>query len=178
MSQQSQLTTQPQNISLAQSTQYTLIFPQLPFLKYFLASAILPSVSNTPAPQGNPHAQIWRHSDHLNYDPINLTALCDEDLKTWQETYEWMKGLTTPTAYSEYIKNKHMINTDFPLKTLYVDGIMTINTNANNPLMQIKFANCHPTYLGMLMYNNADDAKNTLTFDLTFQYDYFEIQRL
>lgn len=177
MSTESQLTGQPSNISLAQSTQYTLLFPQLPYLKYFLTTAILPSVSANPALQANPHATIYRHSDHLNYDPLNMTSLCDEDLKTWQETYEWLRGLTTPTSYKEYIKNKNLNDSDFPLNKLYVDGIMTINSNANNPILQVKLKNCHPTYLGMLMYNNGDDGKNIMTFDITFQYDYFEISR-
>src|SRR5665213_2684069 len=99
MAADSALTAQPRNINLLQTTKFTFTFPRLPFLRFFCASAILPSITTNSVMQPTPHATVFRHGDHLNYDPLMLTAMCDEDLMTWQETFHSVSytHLTLPT---------------------------------------------------------------------------------
>ena len=61
---------------------------------------------------------------------------------------------------------------------LYLDGYLTINTNANRPNIRIKFLNCHPTSIGAINFDTKVDADTIPVCDFTFRYDYYEIERV
>ena len=172
MTIQSLLNTTPDNTSILQSTKFTFIIPDLPFLKYFCQTVVLPSVGTTEVTVPTPFSNTYRHGDKLIYEPFTITAIMDEDLRVWEETYKWLVGLTKPQEYSQYIKAKN------PGAPLYFDGFLTTNTNANNPNIRIKFRNCHPTNIGLINFDTKVDADVIPTADFTFRYDYFEIERV
>lgn len=163
----------PENTSILQSTKFTFIIPDKPFLKYFCQTIYIPSVSTTEIVVPTPFSNTYRHGDKLNFEPITITALMDEDLRVWQETYNWLKSLTRPSSYEEYARKDKMDKTE-----IYFDGFLTINTNANKPNLRIKFHNCHPTSIGMVNFDTKVDADVIPTADFTFRYDLFEIERL
>jgi len=162
----------PQNSSILQATKFTFLIPDMPFLKYFCQTVSLPSVSTGEVAIPTPFSTTYRHGDKLNFEAFTITALMDEDLRVWEETYKWLKGLTRPSEYAEYIKAKN------PNTPLYFDGYLTINTNANRPNIRVKFHNCHPTSLGMINFDTKTDADTIPVCDITFRYDLFEIDRL
>lgn len=167
-------TNTPENTSILQLTKFTFIIPDKPFLKYFCQTVQIPSVSTTEIEVPTPFSATYRHGEKLRYDPLTITALMDEDLRVWDETYGWLKSLTRPTSFDEYPrKTKRDITTP-----LYFDGFLTVNTNANNPNLRIKFRNCHPTSIGIVNFDTKVDADSIPTADFTFRYDYFEIERL
>lgn len=172
MSNQSLLTKIPENTSLLQTTKFTFSFPELPFLKYFCQSVTLPGISTQPVLVSSPFADMYRHGDKLAYQPLSITALIDEDLRTWEETHNWMISLTKPKQWSQYVR---YFNKD---KSPYHDGLLTINTNANIPNLRIKYTNCHPISLSEIQFSTFTNAETTLTCEIGFRYDQFEIERL
>lgn len=163
------LTQIPDNTSFLQTTKFTFMVPNLPFLKYFAQTVNLPGISTTEATVPTLFSDTFRYGDKLNYDPITVTFLVDEDLRVWEETYQWMVSLTKPTQFGQYAAK-------FPDK--YYDAILTTNTNANNPNVRFKFRNCHPVTLGSIQLATTDTADLTPVCDVTFRYDYFEIERI
>lgn len=174
MANQSLLTKLPENTNTLQVNKHIFTFPNMPFLRYFIQSVNLPGVSTNAVMVPTQFNPTFRHGDTLAYEPLTITALIDEDLRTWEETYDWLRALTAPTKWAEYIKNKGWPNQAEP----YMDGILTLNTNANLPNIRIKFTNCHPTSLSPIQFNTFDSAENTPTCSITFQYDYYTIERL
>lgn len=172
MSNESMISKTPENTSILQSTKFTFLIPELPFARYFCQTVSLPGVSTTEVAVSSPFSNTYRHGDKLNYDVFSINAIVDEDLRVWEETYKWLIALTKPTKFSEYGK------TSFGDGRLYFDGVLTINTNANNPNLRIKFKNCHPTSLGAINFNTAENAETIPTADINFRYDQFEIIRL
>ena len=170
MTTESVLTRIPENTSFLQTTKFTFIFPQLPFARYFCQAVTFPGVSTSEVLVPTPFVDTYRHGDKLIYEPITITALMDEDLRTWEETYKWIVSLTKPTQFPEYRNNMK--------DQAYFDAILTVNTNANLPNLRIKFKNCHPTSLGMIQFSSSDTADITPIADITFRYDYFEFERL
>ena len=161
----------PDNLSFLQTTKYTFIIPDLPFARYFCQTVTLPGATTSEVAINTPFATTYRHGDTLAYESLTMTALVDEDLRVWEETFNWLVSLTKPTKFNEYVRNK-------PNKSPYYDGVLTLNTNANLPNMRIKFTNCHPVSIGGLQFNTADSADTTPSFDITFRYDQFFIDRL
>lgn len=163
----------PDNTSILQSTKFTFIIPEMPFLKYFCQTVSLPSISTSEVVVPTPFSNTYRHGDKLNFEPFTITAIMDEDLRVWEETYKWLKGLTRPSSYDEYLRKEKQD----PVP-LYFDGYLTINTNANKPNLRLKFHNCHPTSIGMVNFDTKVDADVIPTADFTFRYDLYEIERI
>ena len=171
MSNTSACSTQPENSSFLQAYKFTFSFATLPFLKYFCQSINMPGVSTSPVNIDSPFSSMYRHGDKLVFDQLNMTILIDEDLRVWEETFDWLQALTFPKEFSQYWRNSN------GRKTAYHDGILTINTNANNPNMRVQFINCHPVSLGGINFSVQATAQEVITCDVTFRYDGYEIVR-
>lgn len=163
----------PKNTSFLQLNKFTFLIPDKPYLKYFCQTVSIPSVATTEITIPTPFSNTYRHGEKLNYEPLTITALLDEDLRVWQETYDWLKSLTRPSSFDEYPRKSKGDRTP-----LYSDGILTINTNANIPNVRIKFLDCHPIAISMITFDTKLNAETIPTFDITFRYDNFEIERL
>jgi hypothetical protein len=172
MTNQSALTTIPTNTSMLQAAKFTFAFPNLPYAKYFCQNVSIPGVSTSAIPISTPFTTVYRHGTNLTFEDFSINCIIDEDMRVWEETYDWLKSFTRPTKYEEYIKNTAIDG------SLYQDAILTINTNANIPNIRIKFHNCHPTSLGTVRFNVSETAETILTADITFRYDYFEFERV
>lgn len=172
MTTQSILTTTPENTSFLQATKFTFAFPTLPFLKYFCQSVGLPGVSTQEVPVPAPFATMYRHGDTLNFDKFTATVLVDEDLRVWEESYNWIVSLTKPADFRQYVRNTS--KGEKP----YHDGVLTLNTNANVPNIRFKFTYCHPVSISAIQLSAADNANTQITADIVFRYDQIEIERL
>ena len=165
----------PENTSILQSTKFTFLIPDKPFLKYFCQTVTIPAISTTEVAVPTPVVNTYRHGDKLTFDALTITAIIDEDLRIWEESYKWLKSLTRITDWEDYARKPHQNPIDAPL---YFDGFLTVNTNSNNPNIRFKFRNCHPTSIGMVNFDTKVDADLIPTADFTFRYDYYEIERL
>jgi hypothetical protein len=133
----------------------------------------IPSVSINPIAVPTPLTNTYRHGDKIEFEALTITAIVDEDMRIWQETYDWMKGLANPITTDQYLRKSLQDTTP-----IYFDGFLTVNTNANNPNIRFKFLNCHPTSLGGVDFDTKTDADNIPTCSITFRYDLFEVERL
>jgi len=168
MSNESVLTKIPDNTNFLQVTKFSFVIPELPFARYFCQTVLFPGISTTEVSVPTPFSDTYRHGDKLMYDPLSITFLVDEDLRTWEETYIWLQTLTSPIKFKDYANR---------FQQKYYDGILTINTNSNVPNLRIKFKNCHPVTLGSIQFDTTVNADLTPVSDLTFRYDHFTIER-
>lgn len=173
MSIESTLTKIPDNTSILQTTKYTFIIPDLPFARYFCQTVNLPGVSTSAVTVPTPFSETYRHGDKLVYEEFSINAIVDEDLRVWEETYNWLTSITFPERFSQYRKRNNAQKSE-----IYYDGLLTINTNANIPNIRVKFFNCHPVTLGSIQFSTAENAQTIPTADVTFRYDRFVIERI
>lgn len=160
----------PENINNLQTNKFTFFVPNLPHPSYMCQSVTFPGVSTSEVLVETPFSPTYRHGDKLQYDPLVITFMIDEDMKNWEQTYNWFKGITFPHDHTEYNKIKKENN-------IYCDAILTINRNSNTPNFRFKFLRCHPTALGPITFATTDDANMIPVADLTIRYDTFEIDR-
>lgn len=172
MSNSSVINTLPDNTNILQSTKYTLLFPTLPFLRYFSQTATIPAVSTSGIAVPTPFTDTFRHGTTMSFEDFTINAIVDEDLRVWEETFNWLKALTRPKDFTQYVRYNDQI------ASVYHDAVLTVNTNSNNPNMRFKFFNCHPTSMGAIAFNTADTADTIPTIDITFRYDYYELERV
>jgi hypothetical protein len=161
----------PQNTNNLQVNKFTFTLTALPFSSYMCQSVTFPGVATSEVMVETPFSVTYRHGDKLIYDPLVLTFMIDEDMRNWEETYNWLRGLTFPHDGSkEYVQQKK--------KGLYSDALLTVNRNSQTTNIRFKFTNCHPTALGPITFATMDDANNIPVADLTIRYDLFEVERI
>jgi hypothetical protein len=141
-------------------------------MRYFVQDVGLPGVSTSAPEVATPFVPTYRHGGTLRYETLNISLLLDEDMRAWEETYNWMVALTKPTQFPEYAKFKNKDG------ALYHDAIMTINTNSNISNMRFRFSSCHPISLSGVSFSHRENAEVQLTASATFRYDYFQLTRI
>jgi hypothetical protein len=61
---------------------------------------------------------------------------------------------------------------------MYSDATLTILSNKNNPLVEVRFADLFPVSLSSLSYNNQATDVDYLTAEISFRYKLYEIVTL
>jgi hypothetical protein len=179
----SAITRNPTNKDILQSTKFKLNFARIPATTYFCQSASLPGLSLTEVPRNTPFIDLYVPGEKLLYDTLNITFLVDEDLVGWQEIHDWIRAMTFPYDFEEYVNLKNLSSVAQSrsinrLPPQYSDASMTIYTNKNNPNIRVQFKDLFPISLGGLVFNSSDSAENIITSDVTFRFSYYNIERL
>lgn len=182
------LTRNPNNVDLLQSTKFRITFNRLPGMTYFCQSANLPGVSITEIPKSTPFVELFVPGEKLIYDTLNITFLVDEDLRAWTQIHDWMRGITFPLDFEEYLNmqkenavsafGQRFINNTTFAGGQYTEAIMTIFTNKNNPNFRVKFVDLFPVNLSTIIFNTGDSAENVMTADATFRFTYYNYERV
>lgn len=177
------LTRTPTNTNLLQTTKYRLTFDRLPGISYFCQAANVPGVSLTEVPRVTPFIDLYVPGEKMIYDTFNITFLIDEDMRAWTELHDWVRGMTFPTNFQEYVdlartaKTPYIRNQEKP-RPQYSSAILTLYTNKNNPSFRVKFVDLFPTSLGSILFSAQDSAENIALADATFRFSYFEYERI
>ena len=173
----------PGNKDLLQSTKFRVTFDRLPGTTYFCQTANFPGVSLTEIPRQTPFVDLYVPGEKIVYDTFNITFLVDEDLRSWTEIHDWIRGITFPTDFKEYLDLQRMdkspyMRASFNNKPQYSNGILTLYTNKNNPNFRVKFVDLFPTSLSTILFSSQDSAENIVTADATFRFSYYEYERI
>ncbi len=158
---------QPVNTNFLQTTQFMLNFAKVPDTNYFCQTVTLPGINMSEVLQPTPMVDLYRPGDKLQYDPLVLTFIVDEWLNSWKNIHDWMRGLTYPTKFREYEKQKK--------EGLVSDASITVLNGLNNPVVRYMFKDCFPTSLSPLTMTATDDGGITITADVTIRYNWFDI---
>lgn len=179
------LSRNPVSTDLLQSTKFRITFNYLPGMTFFCQSVNFPGVSVTEVVRNTPFVDLFVPGDKLVYDTLNITFLVDEEMKAWTEIHDWMRGLTFPTNFAEYIelvrKNElipratGIVSRETPQ---YSDAVVTMYSNKNNPKFRIKFVDVFPTTLSSIIFNAQDTAENVVVADASFRFSYYEFEKV
>lgn len=177
------LTRNPSNTDLLQSTKFRITFDRLPGLTYFCQQANLPGLSLTEIVKPTPFVELYVPGEKLTYDTLNITFLVDEDLYGWKQIHDWMRGITFPTDFEEYLKlqrdSAKLLNYRSAAPTgQYSEAIMTIFTNKNNPNLRVKFYEVFPISLSTIIFNTQETAENIIAADAAFRFTYYDFEAI
>jgi hypothetical protein len=103
-----------------------------------------------------------RNGDQLNYEDLEVTALCDEHLGAYKEIYDYIMKASDPFTAD--------INVTDPI----FDSTLYLTSNKNNVIHQIKFYNCFFKRIGTINLTSATSEGEQITFDIALGFSYFE----
>ena len=179
------LSRNPESTDLLQSTKFRITFNYLPGMTFFCQSVNFPGVSLTEVVRNTPFVDLYVPGDKLVYDTLNFTFLVDEEMRAYTEIHDWMRGLTFPTEFEEYIdlvRKGQLIPRATGISSKdaaqYTDAVVTIYSNKNNPKFRIKFVDVFPTVLSPIIFNAQDTAENVVVADATFRFSYYNFEKI
>ena len=161
------LTHSPLNTNFFQKNRFRVVFPRVPNVEYFAQGIDLPDVGVDPVNHATPLAKIFVTGVNIKWGPLIVNMMVDEDLRAWEEMFNWMIG-ETPWQDPDTTK-----------KGRYVDMSLILMTNANNPNMRFTFIHTFPTYIGKIsMTADTEGANMVMTVPIHFRYDSFKMERI
>lgn len=169
---------EPSNINFLHPNKFQVQFSLLPHVQFFAQMVTVPGVNMNEIQSPTPFTDLYVPGDKLLYDILTITFIVDEELNTWKEIHDWMRGMTFPTDFSEYRNlkniNKYTTNIKDP-RPQYSECMITVLSSSNNPILRFKYHNVFPTSLSTVTLNTSDSPDTAITADVTFRYTYFDI---
>jgi len=182
-------TRQPTKLDYASPTQFKFSILKLPKVEYFCTAVNIPGIELTGASQATSLKDIPIPGNKLNYEPLQMRFIVDENLENFQEIHGWLVGLGYPRDHTEF-QNLLASGTDrFPgrstaVKTepgkdknatadiggTYSDATLTVLSSKNNAQVEIRFRDVYPTGLTGLQYDQQANDVDYLTATVSFNY--------
>ena len=176
-------TDQPTNLNYLSPVNFDLQINKLPQTKYFCTGVTLPGVVFSEALHSLPLAiNSYLPGDKIEFDPLNVKFLVDEDMKNYMEIFNWIMALGPGSDEGDFqtltgsSKNTagQFSNSDF--SKMYSDATLFANTSSNNANVEFQFQDCFPTSLGSIEFNSQADGVEYATCDLTMRYTLFKVR--
>ncbi len=191
----SPLNRQPSKLDYSSPTQFRFLINQLPKVQYFTVAANIPGLSLNETTYNTPLKDIPLIGEKLNYEDLTITFIVDENLENYIELHNWITSLGFPKDRSQFKSFRETTaNTKVTTqgtssdigdvkpataeRSMFSDATLSILTNKNNPVVEVRFADCFPTSISSLDYNQNVTDVDYLTADITFKYKIYEIHSL
>ena len=82
---------QPTNLNYLSPVNFDLLINKLPKTKYFCVGATLPGINFSEAQHNTTLAiESYLPGDKITFDPLVVRFAVDEDMKNYQEIYNWI----------------------------------------------------------------------------------------
>ena len=179
---------QPDKLDYASPTQFRFGIHQLPKVEFFTVTANIPEISLGIANYATPLVNIPMMGDKVEYGQLGIGFIVDEYLENYLSIYNWITGQGFPESRQQFVDFRDTTSETSDLNTaregrkgdrsMYSDATLTILSNKNNPIVEVRFKDMFPISLGELSYDQAADDITTLNVEVTFKYQQYTIVAL
>ena len=188
----SPLSRQPDKLDYLSPTQFKFNIHQLPKVEFFCTAANVPAISLGEAVFPTPYKEIPVMGDTLTYDNLSISFIVDENLENYIEMHDWLTAIGFP-------KNRNQFSTfrsstaSTPIATqgtsddigdvqpatsargMFGDAILTVLTNKNNPVVEVRFQDIYPVALGALDFTQTSTDVEYISVTADFSYKIYDI---
>ena len=191
----SPLSRQPDNLDYLSPTQFKFNIHQLPKVEFFCTAANVPAINLGEAVFPTPFKDIPVMGDTLTYDNLSITFIVDENLENYIEIHEWLTAIGFPKNRNQFSSFRSS-TASTPIATqgtsddigdvqpatsargMFGDAILTILTNKNNPVVEVRFQDIYPVALGALDFTQTATDVEYITVTADFSYKIYDIVAL
>ena len=195
----SPLSRQPDKLDYLSPTQFKFNIHQLPKVEFFCTAANVPAINLGEAIFPTPYKQIPVMGDTLTYDNLSISFIVDENLENYIELHEWLTAIGFPKDREQFTTFRSStadspvitqgVSDDRGLTTgssqlstsargMFGDAILTILTNKNNPVVEVRFQDLFPVALGALDFTQVATDVEYISVTADFSYKIYEIVTL
>ena len=189
----SPLNRQPDKLDYSSPTQFRFMINQLPKVQFFTTAANIPDISLGEAVIPTPYKDIPIMGDKITFGNLDVSFIVDEHLENYIQIHNWLIGIGFPKNRQQFSSFRSdtsnnptsaktvsvdRVGSATPDKGMYSDATLTILSNKNNPLVEVRFTDIFPVSLSALSYDNAATDVDYLTAQISFRYKLYEIVTL
>ena len=126
--------------------------------------------------------KIYQPGDELNYEPLFIRFLVDENMKNYYQVHDWIRRIATPVEQREFTYdrmyptvNSANVNYDGFYNNNWRSDVSLIVMSSNyQPVSEFIFKDAFPISLTTLNFNAAESDINYFTAEVAFRYDWFD----
>ncbi len=183
---------QPEILDYASPTQFRMAINQLPKVEFFITACNLPGINLGEAVFPTPLKQIPIQGDELTFENLSVSFLVDENLQNYKELHDWLIGIGFPQSRQQFKNFRSQtanrpgatrgnsqdigdVQPATPISPMFSDGTLTILSNKNNPVVEVRFEELSPVALGALTFDQEATDVQYLKATADFNYKYYEI---
>tara|TARA_X000000368_G_C22833882_1_gene624574 strand:+ start:246 stop:830 length:585 start_codon:yes stop_codon:yes gene_type:complete len=189
----SPLNRQPDKLDYSSPTQFRFMINQLPKVQFFTTAANIPDISLGEAVIPTPYKDIPIMGDKITFGNLDVSFIVDEYLENYVSIHNWIIGIGFPKNRQQFSSFRSdtsnnptsaktvsvdRVGSATPDRGMYSDATLTILSNKNNPLVEVRFTDIFPVSLSGLSYDNATTDIDYLTAQISFRYKLYEIVTL
>ena len=189
------LARQPTKLDYASPTQFKFSINQLPKVEFFTTAANIPDISLSDVVIPTPFKPIPVLGQNLTYGNLSLTFIVDEFLENYRELHAWLTGIGFPkdrkqfkdfrsntantgTASATPVQDVGKVGKSISDAAMFSDATLTVLSNKNNPIVEVRFSSMYPVSLGALEFTQQAGDVEYLTVQADFTYQIYEIVSL
>ena len=187
---------QPTTMDYLSPTQFKLTIAQLPKVEFFVTNCNLPGVNLGEALFPTLLKGIPQLGDDLTFDNFTVGFQVQENLENFIELHNWLLAIGFPKSRSQFATHRSTTSetptatrggassdigkaglqtTDNPM---FSDATLTILSNKNNPLVEVRFQDMFPVSLSGLEFSQEATDVDYLKAQSEFRYKYYELHTL
>ena len=154
---------------------FKFVLAKYPKVAFFAQSANIPSMNLGIQNQPTPFRSLPLEG-FMEYDPLTLSFLVDEDLENYLILHNWLRALGTPDSTTERAEFRLKMQQLFGNNDLYADAtLMVLNSNYNHNF-DVVFEDLIPIGLNALEFNATVDGTEYAMAQVSFRYLAYQIR--
>ena len=189
----SPLNRQPTKLDYSSPTQFRFMINQLPKVQFFTTAANIPDISLGEAVIPTPYKDIPIMGDKITFGNLDVSFIVDEYLENYISIHNWLIGIGFPKNRQQFSSfrsdtsnnptSAKTVSVDSvgkatPDRGMYSDATLTILSNKNNPLVEVRYSDLFPVSLSALNYSQDATDVTYQTAEISFRYKLYEIVTL
>lgn len=169
----SALLNSPKNLNFLAQNNFLYEIDKCPGVAYFCNEAEIPDISVSHVRQQSMFANIPQPADSISFGQLSMNFLVDEDLENYFQMVDWLYGIGGPASF----KNRKDFLDKFQGKIHSTINLLIFDAQ-KKPHFSVRYFDCIPTTLSRLLLATDSGTVNYLTCTASFQYSYFEYEKL
>jgi len=160
---------------------FKFVLSDYPKVTYFAQTANIPGISINQVEQPTQMGRSIPWDSHgIEYEPLNLQFLIDEDLENYLILHNWMRGMSVGRSFSERTaledKSEERMLTGKTMTNIRSDGSLAVLNSNFQTNFFVTFENMFPVSLSALEFNATIDGTEYAVAQASFRYDVYDIQ--
>ena len=193
MAETNPLSRQPTNLDYLSPTQFAFNILQLPKVQFNTTAVTIPDLTLGEAVIPTPFKDIPIPGTNITYGNLDITFIVDEELDNYREIHGWLTGIGFPQQRDQFafFRNSTSVTPSTSSnvsvdqvgravadKSMYSDATLTILSNKNNPIVEVRFEDIFPVAVWALSFTQGATDVEYLTADVSFRYKIYTINKI
>lgn len=172
----------PDNLNYLSQLGFRFLLEKLPNVNYFCQSANIPAISVNSLDTPTPFTVLPHAGSRITFEPLLIKFIVDEDLKNYQEVYDWLIGLGRPDSFEDtknLARQSHVFSQKLEsVRNVTSDGTLFVLNSNKRAKLQIFFTEMFPVALSELSFNSTDSSVDYLTATVEFRYRRYKVESI